>query len=120
MPNMAQAVSHHNTELLNEEQNQFEDPVCNCRGGVQNCPVDGKCRVEGVIYKAKITEESTGVEKYYIGMTGRTFKLRWGEHKTHFKKNPGKQNRTAYDPSLYTHTHIWDLQDKGEAYNIQL
>ena len=47
----------------------------------------------------------------------KTFKLRWGEHKTHFKKNPGKQNRTAYDPSLYT--HIWDLQDKGEAYNIQ-
>ena len=83
----------------------------------QNCPVNGRCQVKGVVYKAKITTERTGRIKYYIGMTGRTFKSRWGEHKTNFKKTPSKRPQSSYTPPLYT--YVWDLQDKGENYSVQ-
>ena len=116
MPNMGQAVANHNKKILNKEH-QVEDPPCNCRGGMQNCPVDGKCKIEGVVYKAKISETSTGVEKHYIGMTGRSFKRRWDEHKTNFNKKIDKRNPTKYTPSLYT--HVWDLRDKGVAHTIE-
>ena len=105
----------HNKKILNES-NLDENLACNCRGGLQNCPVAGQCRVSGVVYKARITVASTGKSKVYIGMTGRQFKERWSTHKTNFKKNPENRVQNKYTPSLCT--YIWDLQDKDEPYSI--
>ena len=60
MPNMAQAVSGHNTRRLREDSEYVEDPRCNCRGGQGNCPVGGKCNVRNVVYEATITEDQSG------------------------------------------------------------
>ena len=47
MPNMAQALSRHNSKTLNEDNPQPQPTLaCNCRGGQSNCPVGGKCRTE--------------------------------------------------------------------------
>ena len=80
MPSMAQAISRHNAQLLRGDQQLPSQPACNCRAGVDKCPVQGKCQRTGVIYKASVTETGTGTTKTYIGMTGMSFKDRWQEH----------------------------------------
>ena len=67
MPNMAQAVANHNSKLLGEGTG--EELGCNCRGGQQNCPVDGKCQSEGVIYEATVTKVISGKKETYTGLT---------------------------------------------------
>ena len=32
---------------------------CNCRGGLQNCPMNGNCLKSGIIYKAAVKTRST-------------------------------------------------------------
>ena len=65
MLNMAQAVANHNSKLLGEETG--EDPVCNCKGGQQNCPVDGKCQTESIIYEVTVTEVISRKKETYTG-----------------------------------------------------
>ena len=49
-------------------------------------------------------------QKPYTGLTGRTFKQRWTEHKRDFEKT---DSRTKPSLSL----HIWELKDQGIAYD---
>ena len=82
MPNMAQAVSGHNSKLLREDSTVDEGPGCNCRGGPQNCPVGGKCLTDCVVYEAGVAETVSGKVEFYTGVTSRTFKARLYEHRT--------------------------------------
>ena len=71
---MAQAVAGHNSKLMREDRPLVEQPGCNCRGGLQTCPVGGKCHTSCVVYKATVTETQSGNKETYTGVTSRTFK----------------------------------------------
>jgi hypothetical protein len=111
MPSMGQAVSRHNAQLLKGDRQLPSHPACNCRAGVNRCPVQGKCQQAGVVYKASVTDNSTGQVDTYIGMTGRTFKERWNEHKHDIKSVSGKEKTKLS-------IHVWDIKDKGATHDI--
>ena len=74
MPNIAQAISGHNTQVLNEDQPVAQQSGCNCDNGPASCPVQGKCKSTGVVYEARVTETVSGKAETYKGLTCRTFK----------------------------------------------
>ena len=57
MPNMAQAISKHNFKVRRQNQVRVS-PGCNCRRGVESCPLGGTCLTEGVVYGSKVTNTS--------------------------------------------------------------
>ena len=77
MPNMAHAVSRHNSKILIYEQPlQVQPPRCKCL----DCPMQGKCQTNCIVYGATIKETASGQTETYTGMTCRKFKERWREH----------------------------------------
>ena len=102
MPCMAQAVARQNMKLLKNETEPVQVPKCNCRGGPANCPVEGKCRPESVVYRATVKETTSGKEDTYTGMTGRCFKERLYEHNTNMNRQTNRHATRLSD-------HVWKL-----------
>ena len=112
MPNMAQAVSNHNTKLLRDDNGGDNPPACNCRGGLQNCPVEGRCQTSGVVYEATVTELGSGKSETYTGVTARRFKDRYYEHRTDMENAKNRTNSSLA-------SHVWELKDKGVNYDVR-
>jgi len=95
MNNIKVIIQKHNKKTLNnilkkDEKNKTNDtPTCNCRSK-RSCPLNNKCLIKNVIYKATVT--SNKEIKEYIGSTGNTFKSRWYNHNYSF--NTYKENST--------------------------
>ena len=54
MPNMGSIIAQHNKQVLNRLSSaDTETPPCNCRNK-RDCPLEGKCRIKCVIYKASV------------------------------------------------------------------
>ena len=106
MPKMAQAVSRYNAQLLKSDQQLPRHPPCYCRAGEDRYPVQGKCQQAGVVYKALVTDNSSGHVDTYIGMTGRSFKARWKEHKHDIKSVSGREKTKQS-------IHVWEIKDNG-------
>ena len=70
-----------------------KENLCNCRSKT-NCPIDNKCCLNNLIYKAKV---STSKDEYKIdiGSTKKSFKSRYNQHKTSFPK-PFKKTQKLY------------------------
>ena len=105
-PNMQQVITSHNRKLLTK-------PVarkCTCKS---NCPVQGKCKVEGSIYQATVKHScpDTGqdIVNTYVGLSATTFYERHQNHKTTFK------NR-LHETKSELSKHIWSLKDKEIGY----
>lgn len=113
MPNIGQTISAHNNKCLrnNETIQEANDRTCNCRAGTQECPVDGKCLTEAVIYQATVVRTDTNAKETYIGLTANTFKTRYNAHTNTFR-NPTKRNATTLS------CYVWSLKDDGIPYNI--
>jgi hypothetical protein len=112
MPNMGRAVATNNMKLLKDEQPQQPQTLgCNCQGGLGTCPVQGKCRTAGVVYRATITETASGQSETYTGMTGRQFKDRWREHMGNTRNESGREKSRLS-------IHIWNLKDNQIDYNL--
>ena len=111
MPNMAQAVARQNKKLLKDENNTQPTPRCNCRGGPTNCPVEGKCQTQGVVYRATVKQTLTGKNDTYTGMTGRAFKDRLYEHNTDMNNRPKKPTKLS--------EHVWKLKDKNIDHTVK-
>ena len=78
MRNVKTSISNHNHQLLKQ---RAESPTnCNCRLP-NECPLNGKCLTENLVYKAEITTTNVEETKIYIGMTSGTFKKRYANHK---------------------------------------
>ena len=113
MPNMAQAVSRHNMKVLQgNQQQQLQQPGCNCRGGPGNCPVQGHCKTDCVVYRATVKETMSGSTETYTGVTGNTFKERWYGH-----RNDMKNEKKRLSSKLSS--HIWDLKDERKDFEIK-
>ena len=112
MPSMAQAVSRHNMCILHDDQQNLQQPGCNCRGGPGSCPVQGKCLTDGVVYRAAVTETGSGNVEFYTGATGNTFKKRWDGHNTDCRYEKNRKN------SRYS-GHIWKLKDESKSFETE-
>ena len=125
MPNLHQIISGHNKKLLRKEkevQNEIIERMCNCRGGVTNCPVEGRCLEKELVYEAEVEAESKTTTKY-LGSTGTTFNIRHGNHKADFKNS---HRRTATKLSGYVcklkdhkveHSITFKIKEKASEYN---
>ena len=74
------------------------------------CPLNGKCLVDKLIYRAKVKDENDNINTY-TGLTANTFKKRFYGHSRSFK--------TRNLESLTTlSTHILDMKDKNKIYDL--
>ena len=110
MPNMKQILSKHNAKVAKPPQDQQPPPGCNCRGGPTNCPLDGACQSEGVIYEATVTRGDIFTKEFYTGLTDRPFKKRYDEHNSDFR-NPARKGTCL---SKY----VWRLKRENIPYSI--
>ena len=113
MPNLKQIISGQNKKIL-EKVNKNTDKKeenCKCRGGIGNCPIEGRCKEAELIYEAEVkaTDKS---DKRYLGCTGTTFKERHANHKSDFKN---EHRRHATKLSGY----VWNLKEEGVQHEIK-
>ena len=104
--NMASKINAHNKRTLNSKSVDTKQS-CNCRGKKNNCPLNGDCKVESVIYKAEIQSENSA-KKVYSGLTRNTFKERYYGHKSLFTYQ-SKSDATELSK------HYWALKSKEEV-----
>ena len=86
--NVGNIIKSHNKKLINSS-NHHEQP-CNCRKK-EDCPLEGKCRTENIIYKC-IASTSSHPDKVYLG-TAEDFKKMYN-HISPFK-NETQINKTT-------------------------
>ena len=104
MPNMAQHIAGHNKKVIKMAEGR-EDPQsfgCNCRTGVQSCPLNGECKTPHLVYKAEV--KAGDETKFYIGQTANTFKKRYNGHKSDVKLRKRKTTLS---------THMVELERRG-------
>ena len=116
-PNMQSIINSHNSNILRKNQSTTQDAkqaskTCNCRKP-EECPVQGKCMQQTVVYKASVTTKTDikTTTKTYIGSTENTFKQRYTGHKS------DTQNRSKRNSTTLSH-YIWDCKDNGIKPNI--
>ena len=107
-------ISEHNKILLKEskkvDQATSSKPSCNCKQGVNGCPLNGHCLKKSLVYKASVT--STNASAVYYGLTSDTFKTRFNNHQTSFKNERYKESTTL---SKY----VWELKQANQTYDVK-
>ena len=105
MENMESIIKSHNTQILRQSEASATEPpkLCNCRKA--DCPMQGNCLKENVIYKA--TVKSSGKEMDYIGSTGRSFKARFYEHSHALRHRSSPHNTTLSE-------YVWSERSRNE------
>ena len=109
MPNMAAIISSHNTNVLTPDEDT-NTRTCNCRDR-QQCPLNGNCLAEGVIYKATVSADTKPTRQYF-GLTEGKFKTRYSTHMHSFR---AENSKTATELSKY----VWSLKSEQLDYNIK-
>ena len=110
LPNIEAIISGHNKTLNNPKKPQTLDSACNCRGGPNNCPMEGSCLRSSVVYKAEVKAADSTVT--YLGAAANTFKERFRNHTLSFKHEKYKQNTSLSK-------HIWDLKTDQKPFEIK-
>ena len=107
LPNLASTIASHNAKVIADDlpPQRPLDKNCNCRGGVENCPVEARCKEDMVIYQAYVTAPGQRREGY-VGMSAPSWKLRYANHTSNFR-HPGARVRTKLAG------HVWELKDEG-------
>ena len=83
MPNMANLISKHIKTVLKRKANfSNTTPPCNCRVKA-SCPLKGKCRENGIMYKATLTSDDS--IKHYFGSCEMEFEARFYNHSQSLK-----------------------------------
>ena len=138
MDNLKKKIQNHNIKVqkaaIGEEDYNGNDQAvieedwdpCNCQGGPQNCPLQGKCQLEGenVVYVCTVTRQDTFIQEKYCGST-QWFKTRWYQHNGNERhwKNRNKTSLAGYIWRLKTndppvpYTLEWKVIDKGKTFN---
>ena len=95
-------ASHNKNILSNVPTTTLQQPKeCNCRNKTE-CPLDGKCLQQNVVYQATITTD-TATESY-VGL-GTNFKEWYRNHQTSFR-HTNRRNETELSK------HIWTLKQQ--------
>ena len=106
---MSQIIAAHNRKIIWGKEREIEN--CNCSGNPKTCPVDKKCKEEGIIYQADVLAEQEPT-KTYLGAAATSFKIRYGNHKKSF-------NNRLYEYDTELSKYIWELKDKEKDYQIK-
>ena len=81
MDNMTNIISSHHKKII-KSGNQTNGKTCNCSNKI-NCPLNNKCLINKVVYKAEI-ETNDGINelstKVYFGISKTEFKSRYNNH----------------------------------------
>ena len=91
---------------MNQPQSTHTTIPCNCRNNTQ-CPLQGSCNTQSVIYKATVTTPRLDTKKTYIGLTEGPWKQRYSQHKSSFNNRKYEQNTTLSK-------FIWNENDRQE------
>ena len=116
MPNVENIISTHNKNILNKHRQPKTDDrkLCNCRNSEQ-CPLDGKCLTDNVVYKATITTTDPKTQQNhtetYTGLTECEFKTRYNLHKSSFKNQRTRKATTLSE-------HIHSLKDRNIEHKV--
>ena len=97
---MKQAISRHNQQVKKGRAPTNPVAGCNCLPD-RECPLDGNCLVQEVIYRAQVVEED-GTTNTYTGLTGNTFKERYYGHTSSFRHRDEEHSTTLS-------SHIWKV-----------
>ena len=110
MPNMKTIIASHNKNMLaNVPPTTPQQPKeCNCRNKTE-CPLDGKCLQQNVVYQATITTDAA--TESYVGLAT-NFKERYRNHQTSFC-HTNRRNETELSK------HIWTLKDAKKPFEIK-
>ena len=103
MPNMGSIIGQRNKQVLLSSADT-ETPPCNCRNK-RDCPLEGKCRIKCVIYKASVCTPNGKTMSYY-GCCETDFKARYYNHKQSLKTS-SKRHQTELSRL------VWQFKDKG-------
>ena len=107
MANVNRIIASHNKRVLVGGQNEPQE--CDCEN--QQCPVDGLCKSEGVVYQATVMENNATTDSF-IGLTERRFINRYNEHYTNFKtRNPKNSTKLS--------KKILKLRDQKKIFEIK-
>ena len=109
LPNMKAIIASHNKNILSHvpTTRPQQPKECNCRKKAE-CPLDGKCLQENVVYQATITTD-TATESY-VGLAT-NFKERYRNHQSSFR-HTNKRNETELSK------YIWTLKDAKKPFEI--
>ena len=107
--NVASKISQHNHKVLKGRKNT-KAAGCKCRNK-EECPIPNDCEARNIVYQALV--ESEGRTYNYFGLTSRTFKERYGEHKSDIKHEKGEKEGTALS------SKIWQLKKTNKEYSIK-
>ena len=102
MNNIASIISSHNANVLAPAPEQASR-TCNCRQP-QNCPLNGHCLTECVVYRASVSASNKPARHYY-GLTEGPFKTRYNGHTRSFRSE-------SYRRETELSKYVWDLQDQ--------
>ena len=84
--------------------------MCKC-DTKEECPLDGKCCTESIVYKCEVTAPEKP-KKVYIGLTAQKFKNRLSSHNTSFKYERYRHNTALSD-------YVWTLKNEEIEPNLK-
>ena len=96
-------INNHNKKLLHSHTN-YKDLSCNCRN-LSVCPLNGKCQVKSIIYKASISAPNSPTQ-HYFGCCETEFKTYFYNHRQSFHHRD-KANATELSKT------VCKYKDKG-------
>ena len=105
---MGKIISGHNKKLI--KGGAPPEKKCNCRNQ-NNCPVNNQCLEKDIIYQATVKRLDNSKTETYIGLTSKTFKERWANHKTSF-------NLASHQTETKLSVYIWDLKRQGIDFEL--
>ena len=113
MKNVKSVITSYNNKILSTATKPPSPTswTCNCRNPIC-CPLEGKCSIKSIVYKADITDEYTGRKKCYVGITVTTFKERFRNHKKSFV-NPSYANDTELSK------HVGSLKNRKSQCKVK-
>ena len=79
MPNLKSLINSHNQNVL-KDQPQSSPETCNCLEK-EDCPMNGLCLKESLLYYTTITCDKGNYVKLYKGICETSFKKRYVNHK---------------------------------------
>ena len=121
--NIFQIIINHNKEIIkefhdrtnnnnNNNNNNSKQNECNCKTR-KNCPMNGLCNLENVVYQGIIyPKENVKDKKTYIGISSTKWKLRYCNH-IHSFSHEHLKNQTAQSKQF------WSLKNKDLTPEIQ-
>ena len=87
MNNVSQIIKLHNRNVSNKKEKQTNP--CNCRNKIE-CPLNGNCKVQSVIYKCTVSATQTFKQRVYLGIAEGNWKQSLYNHRQFFKNKKRK------------------------------